>query len=266
VTDPKRLVEDGDLGSSLLSSARGDAPSMGARRKTAAALGLAAGLAAVTTTTTTAASAGTAATAGTAAKMATTSVWLKLALGGIVAAATVGGGGSLRDTTVATPPVSTPPVSTVVENVAPKSTATAPITNAPTTTPADLPEAKPTAVPTSIAPAPAHHAKPTGAMRTDAPPSPAPESALVRETRSLDAARAALQRGDASGAIAQLDRHDREFPSGSLKMEAAVLRVDALSARGDKKGAEALARQLLARDPSGPHAKHLRRMAGEADP
>jgi hypothetical protein len=93
-------------------------------------------------------------------------------------------------------------------------------------------------------------------------PSTAPtESPLARELRLLDDARSALGRGDASGALAALDRHDRAFPAGALRTEANVMRAEALLARGDRAAARKLASDLLARDPSGPAAKRLRTIA-----
>ncbi|HSO39574.1 MAG TPA: hypothetical protein VLT33_43910, partial [Labilithrix sp.] len=90
---------------------------------------------------------------------------------------------------------------------------------------------------------------------------PTVETPLARELRSLDEARSALGRGDASGALAELDRHDRAFPSGSLRTEARVLRAEVLLARGDRAAAQRIAAELLARDPSGPHARRLRTIA-----
>lgn len=97
-----------------------------------------------------------------------------------------------------------------------------------------------------------------------APPatSEALESPLTRELRSLDEARRALDQGNASGALAALDRHDRAFPAGTLQTEADILRTEALLARGDTVAARALASELLARDPSGPHARRLASIAG----
>jgi uncharacterized protein HemY len=43
-----------------------------------------------------------------------------------------------------------------------------------------------------------------------------------------------------------------------------VLRVEALLARGDRPAARTLAEALLARDPSGPHARRLRTLAESA--
>jgi hypothetical protein len=96
-------------------------------------------------------------------------------------------------------------------------------------------------------------------------PSASPETSLAREIRSLDAARAALDRGDGATAIAALDRHDRAFPHGVLESEAAVLRVEALLSAGERARAQTLARQLLARDPAGPHARRLEAVVRSPD-
>jgi hypothetical protein len=79
----------------------------------------------------------------------------------------------------------------------------------------------------------------------------------------LGRATGALDRGDAAGALIALDDYDRAFPKGSMRNEAAVARAEALHAKGDKAAAQKLARELLARDPSQPHAKRLRSIAGE---
>src|SRR5262249_31861381 len=87
------------------------------------------------------------------------------------------------------------------------------------------------------------------------------ESQLSRELRAIDTARAALNRGDANGALSAVDQYERTFPNGSLRMEANVVRVEALLARGDKAAARKLARDLLARDPSGPQSRRLQSIA-----
>jgi outer membrane protein assembly factor BamD (BamD/ComL family) len=74
----------------------------------------------------------------------------------------------------------------------------------------------------------------------------------------LDEARTALAHGDASGALAFLGRHDREYPRGFLGSEAEVLRIQALFAQGQKEQARRRAEALLAREPNGPQAKRVR--------
>jgi hypothetical protein len=90
---------------------------------------------------------------------------------------------------------------------------------------------------------------------------PSSETPLARELRALDSARSALARGDAAGALAELDRHDRAFPTGPLRTEAAVLRAEALVAHGETARAKRIAQDLLARDPNGPFARRLKTIA-----
>ncbi|MES1209643.1 MAG: hypothetical protein ABUS79_27215, partial [Pseudomonadota bacterium] len=73
---------------------------------------------------------------------------------------------------------------------------------------------------------------------------------LSRELASLDAARAALARGDATRAIALLDKYARVYPRGRLDMEAEVLRIDALAESGRTDAAHARAREFLRRHPN----------------
>ena len=81
---------------------------------------------------------------------------------------------------------------------------------------------------------------------------------LSRELASIDAARAALARGDTSGAIARLDRYGRAFPRGRLDLEAEVLRIDALAESGRTDAARAHAREFLRRHPNSVLAAHVR--------
>jgi hypothetical protein len=91
-----------------------------------------------------------------------------------------------------------------------------------------------------------------------------PQTSLALELSSLDRARAALASGDATRALAEVDRHERAFPAGSLGPEAQLLRIDARLGRGETASARTLARRLLARDPSGPYAQRLRTIAEAA--
>ena len=79
----------------------------------------------------------------------------------------------------------------------------------------------------------------------------------------LSASLPALAQGAPTAALAELDAHARAFPRGALGPEAQMLRVDALLASGDTAGGRALAAQLLARDPAGPHAKRLRTLIAQ---
>jgi hypothetical protein len=65
-----------------------------------------------------------------------------------------------------------------------------------------------------------------------------PASALARESETIGRAMSALRRDTAPReALRVLDGYDQEFPSGSLRTEALVLRIDALVAMGDERAA-----------------------------
>ena len=61
---------------------------------------------------------------------------------------------------------------------------------------------------------------------------PAPASAPADEVREIEAARAAIARGDDRAALATLDAYDKAHPSGALKSETMALRTLALKRRG----------------------------------
>ncbi len=315
MSDPKRLVDEGDFGASLLASARDDRPSGPARDRVALTIGLAAGAtalgAASTATAATAAASGAAgaagasgslappaipaigalatgggasagagalgAAAGGGAKIAGTALWIKLVAGGVLTAAIAGGvarvaappssagGGS----ELAAPPSSAggaselaaPPSSAVTEPEGPVDPSVSP----PAEALAGTDEAA-RAVSRDDAPALRRGSGRSGGAipprRSEPNAAPPAETPLARELRSLDVAREALARGDATTALRELDRHERQFHGGALKNEAALLRAEALLASGNAAAARAIARDLLERDPSGPHARRLRTLAG----
>lgn len=86
---------------------------------------------------------------------------------------------------------------------------------------------------------------------------------LAEEVALLDGARRALMRGDAEGALRILEQHTRVFSAGALIADAAVLRIEALAARGDKAGAISNARAFLAAFPRDPHATHVQNILQE---
>jgi hypothetical protein len=78
------------------------------------------------------------------------------------------------------------------------------------------------------------------------------------ELATLDAVRRATEGGHASHALTLLDKYASKFPTGKLREEAAVLRVEALQASGDRTSAAALARRLLRDSPNSPYAVRIR--------
>jgi hypothetical protein len=87
-------------------------------------------------------------------------------------------------------------------------------------------------------------------------------ASIAREVELLDSVKAKLGGGDVAEASRVLDTYDSEFPSGTLRPEATVLRVRMLLARGDRAGADKVGNAFLAKHPSGVHAKRVRSLLG----
>jgi hypothetical protein len=133
--------------------------------------------------------------------------------------------------------------------------------------------------PSSSAPAPG--ASPTETMSPPAPPeaeAPAPSlppavaapapvrvsalsasSALNAELAALDTVRTTLANKDAAGALSFLDAYFRTYPHGRLRLEAEVLRVDAMVKAGRTDEAKGYAQDFLKRHPNSVLASRLRR-------
>ena len=98
-----------------------------------------------------------------------------------------------------------------------------------------------------------------------APTAPVParvEPDIALEIESLDRARRASERGDFSGALAELDSYERAFKRGRLRPEALLLRVQTLISKGDAAGAKALGNRFLARYPKSPLAPRIQKLIG----
>ena len=93
---------------------------------------------------------------------------------------------------------------------------------------------------------------------------PAPPAAVSigGELASLDGAREALARGDAARALHLLDEYERRYPSGALSQEATMVRVKALLASGDERGAVTAGRRFVADHPTSPYAAPIRQVIG----
>lgn len=83
-------------------------------------------------------------------------------------------------------------------------------------------------------------------------PQPAAVSNLFDEQRSIEAARAAVARGNAAAALATLNDYQRAYPQGQFGPEALALRVEALRAQGNVEQAQSFARQFERRYPHHP--------------
>jgi TolA-binding protein len=235
--DPDRLSDKGgdEPGADLLRSAKRYRLSEKTRQRAFAAVGLAVGATAVAT--------GKAAAEGVAGgtKM------LGWAFAGIVGVlASVGGYLVLAPGEKAPPPSMT--ATTVV---------------APPQHPVEQPATPPTAENVELA-APSVSASAAPRLA----PSPAgsrvaPPADLQAELAALDAASNAIARGDATRALALLDAYGRDFPRGSLGMEATVLRTEALDRAGRHAEAVERARAFVKRHPTSPLADRMRRIAGD---
>jgi hypothetical protein len=92
---------------------------------------------------------------------------------------------------------------------------------------------------------------------------PGSTDALSVELARLDGARKKLAAGQATAALEALDAYGREFPRGSLRLEASVLRIEALAKAGRTSEARDRAKRFLAAHPNSVLAARVKRYAGE---
>jgi hypothetical protein len=96
-------------------------------------------------------------------------------------------------------------------------------------------------------------------------PARAPAS-LEQELASVQRARAALGRGDALAALAELDRFDRGPGWRRLAVEARLLRIEALAQAGRADEARDLARRFVEQHPNNPLVDRARAFAAPPSP
>lgn len=118
--------------------------------------------------------------------------------------------------------------------------------------------AAPVAVELPVTPAAAVPAK---SLNPPAARAPSGAEALRLELAQLDRARAALAAGRADAALVTLDAYERSTPRAVLRLEAEVLRIDALSRSGRTAQARARAAAFLARHPKSVLAARVRQLA-----
>jgi hypothetical protein len=107
--------------------------------------------------------------------------------------------------------------------------------------------------------------KPAAANSRASKKPPVSQPDIRSEIATLDAARTSLRAGDATETLATLDRYDRTFAkTGSLRLEATALRIEALVRTGDRPKAVALARAFLSRHPTSPYAARVRALTDTA--
>jgi hypothetical protein len=224
---PRRLFDDSEssLERALLHAGRSYRGSPTARAKTLTALGLAASAAVTSATSTAGASA--LAKAG----------WAKL-----VAVSALGAAAVLPVAIELWPESSTPAAAIVV----PSQPVAAPLPTEPASS-----ESSPEPEATTEAEAPAAPAvAPRRTQRTPA--------GLTDELAALDSVRAALSGGRTRQAMTLLDAYARNHPRGRLRVEAEVLRIDALASSGQRDAAKKRASAFLERHPNSVLAPRVR--------
>jgi hypothetical protein len=280
-------LRDGELSDAerlLLDSASDDVPSFGAREKTLAALGVAAGAALAAPGVAHAAAQGAAGTGGAAASAVKAgSVTSVLVLKWLGTGALVGAVAATSVATLTTPGLlggrEAPPAAQATQAATPGSRAVSraqALPHAAAAPPVASPEEAAPLRPVDEIPSAGRalvEARPERgasvappAEPVAAPPPPAPAAALtgnvMAEVASLDRARAALAARDASGALARLAAHEAAFPRGALLPEAILLRVRALRELGRYAEASAVAERFLASHPDSAQAARLRALVG----
>ena len=253
----------------ILRSARLDVPPRSGRGRTVAAMGLAAALATAGTSGASAASAG----AGFMVK------WMAIgALGGTIALGASGGltplvRGFERGGAPAGAPLPARPARRLPRRAVPEVlTATQALDETPLA-PDGVAEGARAPAPSGAAPAaPAARPAPAAPHSRAAEPSTAPatmsanpaiappagDATLAAEVDALDEARRALASENTEEAGRILDVYDRRFPRRRLGPEATVLRIEVLVAQGQLGQAAQLGDELLASQPEGAYAQHVR--------
>jgi hypothetical protein len=238
------------LAQALLQAGRQDRPSDDARMKAALAIGV---VGTVATTATVGGAAGGATGTAVASKWLGSAGLIKLLGATVAGGALVVGAVSEPWRTVASAPAPAPHAEVARAHARSAAPATPARPQAPSPVDHDDPVALPVLAEPSASP------RVSGGGRRAARVTPVDDDAALRgEVQRLDCARAALAAGDAARAQTALAVYDRTFPSGALREEADLLRIEALAQSGDTIAAKVRAEALLARDPSGPHARRLR--------
>jgi hypothetical protein len=125
------------------------------------------------------------------------------------------------------------------------------------------------------APTVSDHPSDPRARRTVLPESPvlvdsaatvrnAADSALSEELRAVERVRAALAAGDASAALHGLERYESASHPGRFRIEADVLRIEALTRLGKIAQARALADTFLSKHPGSPYVRRVSSLVGES--
>lgn len=224
MSEPRRLLEDSESATeqALLHAGRSYRSSRETRAKTLAALGIA--------SSTAVAAAGSASASLTGAKV----TGAKLLTAKLLVAVSVAGAVSLA-------PVA---YHLLHERDTNRTTVAAPAARS---TPIERAESVP--VPPLVE-APVALSEGTLAPAAGRPPARVAEPvSLAQELVALDAVRATMAGGDAQGALLLLDGYAKTCPQGRLRLEAELLRIDALAKSGQTQAARRRAEAFLRRHP-----------------
>lgn len=261
--DPSLQDPPDPFAEALLRSAEHDGPTPRDRARVAASLGLAGA-------TTVTASAAKASSAPAAAKASLMGGMVKWWLGGLGVAFLVGTFASAPDRHAAAP-VHSSAVDAPRERSAIPSAEPAPAMSSPVVLASSSPSA-------SVSPPRAAMPPPTQ-VKTTAPtagPSFGPSSAPVPSTAApqgpsladelvaLDAARKAIEAGDAAAAEQALSQYRTTVGKGRLASEAELLAIESAAARGDRAQTITLGSAFLAKHPSSPHRARVNTLVARA--
>jgi hypothetical protein len=238
--DPKRLVEDcgSELELMLLQEGRRSFMDETRRLKVLGALGV-----------------GTAVAASSKTGWALATTWKKVWVGGLAVCAGVGGSVYFAQNQSVSPPATDPVFAPKALELAPveaqaPSLAVEPAAVAPVVAPAE--QTSPSQ------PLDAAQQRGTVASKVERHAAAPRTSSLAQEVAAIDQARAAVRSGNGAQALGLVEDYLQEFPKGGLRLEAEVVRVQALAALGKRAEASARAKKLLSRNPNSVLAGRLR--------
>jgi TolA-binding protein len=265
MTSPsRREPQEKDVRRALLDSARHDAPTAQAIRRTRTAVLLAMTTAASTTAAT--------AMSTTAARWITMLKWLGVGtLGGLTTVGAIHVASHHAQSGAVSMQPQLPKGAD--QTATPRSPLSA-VSGFPIAQSAPPPSAPDPSVTEHAAPAPSQQSesRPAGPSLLETPPAPAPAASssagasLAQEVAMLDEARRALAQGRAGEALAALDRYRRDYPSGRLGQEATFVRIQALSMQGNTAAARSVAEQFLQTSPTSPLADRVRAVLKQGAP
>jgi TolA-binding protein len=233
MSDPVRLLELGsdDFEAQLLRAGRSDAMPAKSRRQILAGLGIGGLLGASTVTS--------------GVRAAAKGWFAKTTVGAAAGALAIWAGVQATHSTPPTP-AAPPAAAPAVQQTTGVRPAAPPAAEVPT---ASEPEAAPEV--------------PRASIPVRAAPAERNEGSLTQELAALEQARRAFLAHDYTQSLKSLDEYARRFPKRQLGSEATVLRIETLSARGDREAAARIGREFLRNHANGPYAKRVRTVIGE---